>query len=282
MQIDGKVVVVTGAASGIGRGLALRFGREGARAVVAVDYDGDGAQAVADEIAAGQAGGSQVAGGQAGGQVGGWRPTTAASRRADVSVEADVAEVIERTEAEIGPIDLFCSNAGILVIGGQELPDDEWRRIFDVNVMGHIYAARHLVPRMLERGGGYLLNTCSAAGLLTQIGSAPYSVTKHAAVAFAEWLAVTYGDRGLKVSALCPQAVESKMTMGIEGGGVAGVDGMLTPEEVAEAVIEGLADERFLILPHPEVIDYFRRKASDYDRWLAGMRRLQARFGVQM
>ena len=149
--------------------------------------------------------------------------------------------------------------------------------------MAHIYAARHLVPRMLERGGGYLLNTCSAAGLLTQIGSAPYSVTKHAALAFAEWLAVTYGDRGLKVSALCPQAVESKMTDGHRaGGGVAGVDGMLTPDQVADAVVEGLADERFLILPHPEVVEYFRRKASDYDRWLAGMRRLQARFGIEM
>jgi short-subunit dehydrogenase len=138
------------------------------------------------------------------------------------------------------------------------------------------------VPRMTERGGGYLLNTCSAAGLLTQIGSAPYSVTKHAALALAEWLAVTYGDRGLKVSALCPQAVESGMTAGSEGGGVAGVDGMLTPVQVADAVIEGLGDERFLILPHPEVIEYFRRKASDYDRWIAGMRRLQSRFGIEM
>lgn len=262
MEIRDKVVVVTGAASGIGRGLALRFAAEGARAVVAVDFDGQGAADVADEIRAG----------------GG----TAEAMTADVSVDAEVAAVVERCETDLGPIDLFCSNAGILVIGGPELPDDEWRRIIDVNLMGHIYAARHLVPRMLERGGGYLLNTCSAAGLLTQIGSAPYSVTKHAALAFAEWLAITYGDRGLVVSALCPQAVASKMTMGIDGGGVAGVDGMLTPEQVADAVIEGLADERFLILPHPEVVEYFRRKASDYDRWLAGMRRLQARFGIEM
>ncbi len=148
--------------------------------------------------------------------------------------------------------------------------------------MAHVYAARNLVPKMVARGEGYLLNTASAAGLLTQIGSAPYSVTKHAALALAEWLAVTYGDRGLKVSALCPQAVESKMTAGVEGGGVAGIDGMLSPEEVADAVVAGLADERFLILPHPEVVEYFRRKADDYDRWLAGMRRLQARFGPQM
>ena len=262
MQIQDKVVVVTGAASGIGRGLARRFAAEGAAAVVAVDYDGPGAAAVADELAA--------------------TGTTTLGLTADVSREADLVAAIERTEDELGPIDLFCSNAGILAIGGAELPDDEWRRIIDVNLMAHVYAARHLVPRMIGRGGGYLLNTCSAAGLLTQIGSAPYSVTKHAAVGFAEWLAITYGDRGLKVSALCPQAVESKMTVGVEGGGVAGVDGMLTPDQVAEAVIEGLGDERFLILPHPEVIDYFRRKSSDYDRWLAGMRRLQARFGIEM
>ena len=262
MEVRDKLVVVTGAASGIGRGLARRFADEGARTVVVVDYDERGAEAVAQEI--GDAGGSAVA------------------MAADVSVDADVAAVIERCETDLGPIDLFCSNAGILVIGGQELPDDDWQRILGVNLMGHVYAARHLVPRMLDRGGGYLLNTCSAAGLLTQIGSAPYSVTKHAALSFAEWLAITYGDRGLKVSALCPQAVASKMTMGIEGGGVAGVDGMLTPEQVAESVVAGLADERFLILPHPEVLEYFRRKASDYDRWLAGMRRLQARFGIEL
>lgn len=262
MQIVDQVVVVTGAASGIGRGLARRFAAEGARAVVAVDYDGPGADALAQELVAS---GAQALGLQA-----------------DVTVEVALAGVIDQTEAMYGPIDLFCSNAGILVVGGEELPDDEWRRIIDVNVMAHVYAARNLVPKMVARGDGYLLNTCSAAGLLSQIGSAPYSVTKHAALAFAEWLAITHGDQGLKVSALCPQAVESKMTAGFEGGGVAGVDGMLTPEQVADAVIEGLADERFLILPHPEVLDYFRRKADDYDRWLSGMRRLQARFGPQM
>jgi NAD(P)-dependent dehydrogenase (short-subunit alcohol dehydrogenase family) len=261
MELTDKVVVVTGAASGIGRGLAHRFAAEGARAVVALDYDGDGAQVVADAIAAEHASVATLA------------------VRADVSVESDLVTAIEQTEAGFGPIDLFCSNAGILLIGGEEIPDDDWQRIIDINVMAHVHAARHLVPRMLERGGGYLLNTCSAAGLLTQIGSAPYSVTKHAALGFAEWLSVTYGDQGIVVSALCPQAVESKMTTGIEGGGVAGVDGMITPEQVADAVIEGLADERFLILPHPEVAEYFRRKAGDYDRWLAGMRRLQARFG---
>jgi NAD(P)-dependent dehydrogenase (short-subunit alcohol dehydrogenase family) len=266
MEIQDKVVVVTGAASGIGRGLARRFALEGAAVVVAVDYDLAGAQDLVDQL----------------GRDGATASVQARALRADVSVEADLVAVIDATEADHGPIDLFCSNAGILAIGGAELPDDEWRRILDVNVMAHVYAARHLVPRMIERGDGYLLNTCSAAGLLTQVGSAPYSVTKHAALGFAEWLAITYGDRGLKVSALCPQAVESKMTRGIDGGGVAGLDGMLTPEQVAEVVIEGLGDERFLILPHPEVIEYFRRKASDYDRWIGGMRRLQARFGLQM
>jgi NAD(P)-dependent dehydrogenase (short-subunit alcohol dehydrogenase family) len=262
MEITGKVIVVTGAASGIGRGLVRRFASEGAAAVVAVDHDGEGAGAVAEELA-----GTGVAG---------------LGLRADVSNEADLVAAIDRTETSFGPIDLFCSNAGILVIGGEQVPDDDWRRIFDVNVMAHIYAARHLVPRMTARGGGYLLNTCSAAGLLTQIGSAPYSVTKHAALGFAEWLAITYGEQGLVVSALCPQAVESKMTAGVEGGGVAGVDGMLSPEDVAQAVVDGLADESFLILPHPEVAEYFRRKADDYERWLRGMRRLQARFGPQM
>ncbi len=266
MQIEDQVVVVTGAASGIGRGLARRFAQEGARAVVALDFDETGVRSLVDELGADAA----TAG------------VATRARRVDVTVEADLVAAIEGTETEFGPIDLFCSNAGILAIGGAELPDDEWRRIIDVNLMAHVYAARHLVPRMIERGGGYLLNTCSAAGLLTQIGSAPYSVTKHAALGFAEWLAVTYGDRGLKVSALCPQAVESKMTAGVAGGGVAGVDGMLTPAQVADSVVEGLADERFLILPHPEVMDYFRRKASDYDRWIAGMRRLQARFGIEM
>jgi len=262
MEITDKVIVVTGAASGIGRGLARRFAAEGAAAVVAVDYDGDGATAVADELSA--------------------RGVASLGLQADVSIEADLVTAIDRTEDTFGPIDLFCSNAGILIIGGEQVPDDDWRRIFDVNVMAHIYAARHLIPRMTERGGGYLLNTCSAAGLLTQIGSAPYSVTKHAALAFAEWLAITHGEQGLKVSALCPQAVESKMTSGFEGGGVAGVDGMLSPEDVAQAVVEGLAAEQFLILPHPEVVEYFRRKADDYERWLRGMRRLQARFGPQM
>jgi NAD(P)-dependent dehydrogenase (short-subunit alcohol dehydrogenase family) len=254
MDVRDKTIVVTGAASGIGRALARRFAADGARTVVAADIDGDGAAAVATEV-----GGSAA--------------------RVDVSAEAEIAQLVDQVEREHGPIDLFCSNAGILAVGGHELADETWRRSLDVNVMAHVWAARHLVPRMLERGGGHLLNTASAAGLLIQIGSAPYTVTKHAAVGFAEWLAVTYGDRGIAVSVLCPQAVDTQMTAGIEGGGVAGVDGMLAPEAVADAVIQGLAAERFLILPHPEVAEYERRKAADRERWLTGMRRLQARFG---
>ena len=254
MDLKGKIIVVTGAASGIGRALARRFAAEGAKAVVCVDRNEAGAQETAAEIGG-------------------------AAFRVDVSQEAEIAGLIETVERDIGPIDLFCSNAGILLIGGPEVPNDDWQRIWEINVMAHVLAARHLVPRMLARGGGYLLQTASAAGLLSQVGSAPYAVTKHAAVAFAEWLAITYGDRGLTVSVLCPQAVRTAMTDGIPGGGVAGIDGMLEPDLVAGAVIEGLAAERFLILPHPEVAEYVRRKGEDVERWLRGMRRLQARFG---
>jgi NAD(P)-dependent dehydrogenase (short-subunit alcohol dehydrogenase family) len=255
MQVRDRVCVVTGAASGIGRALARRFASDGARAVVLVDRDAKGAEAVAESV----------------GGVG---------MQADVGREDDIRRVIDDVETRSGPIDLFCSNAGILIAGGPEVANDDWQRIWDINVMAHVLAARHLVPRMLARGGGYLLQTASAAGLLSQVGSAPYAVTKHAAVAFAEWLAITYGDRGLKVSVLCPQAVRTAMTDGIPGGGVAGLDGMLEPDLVADAVIEGLAAERFLILPHPEVAEYVRRKGEDVERWLRGMRRLQARFGA--
>lgn len=253
MRIAGRTIVVTGAASGIGRALARRFAADGARQVVAADVDEAAARAVADEV-----GGSAF--------------------RVDVGRSDEVERLVDTVEREAGPIDLFCSNAGILVLGGPECADEAWQRIWQVNVMAHVFAARALLPRMLARGGGALLQTASAAGLLTQIGSAPYAVTKHAAVAFAEWLSITYGDRGIHVSVLCPQAVRTRMTEGTEGGGVAGVDGMIEPDDVAVAAVEGLAEERFLILPHPSVAEYERRRAADRERWIRGMRRLQARF----
>ena len=167
---------------------------------------------------------------------------------------------------------------GIFTPGDENVSTEAWQQIWDINVMAHVFAARAVLPSMLERGEGYLLNTSSAAGLLSQVGSAPYAVTKHAAIGFAEWLSITYGDRGIKVSALCPQAVRTAMTADSEEGGVAGLDGMLEPDQLADTVIDTLAEERFLVLPHPEVLTYMQRKAGDYDRWLKGMRRLQERF----
>ncbi|MDZ4375796.1 MAG: SDR family oxidoreductase [Phenylobacterium sp.] len=252
MQLKDKIVVVTGAASGIGRALAIRFAREGAKAVICADRDEPGAK----ETAA-------MCGGRA--------------IRTDVSVEADIKGLIDTVEAEVGPIDLFCSNAGIGVSGGAEAADADWQRIWDINVMAHVWAARHLVPLMAARGGGYLLNTASAAGLLSQIGSAPYAVTKHAAVGLAEWLSITHGDQGIKVSVLCPQAVRTAMTAG-NPDGVASIDGMMEPDVLAEATVRSLEKEEFLVLPHPEVLQYMRNKTNDYDRWLGGMRKLNRRF----
>ena len=249
MQIAGKVVVVTGGASGIGAALCRRFAKERAQGVVVADRDAEGAERVAKEID-----GLAVA--------------------TNVAIESDVKRLVEHAIARFGPIDLFCSNAGIAIDGGFEVPDSEWRRIIDINFMAHVYAARAVVPGMLERGQGYLLTTASAAGLMTQIGSAPYAVTKHMAVAFAEWLAVTHGDAGLKVSCLCPQGVRTGMLNENSGPDFLRA-GMIEPERVADCVIEGLASEQFLILPHPEVREFMQRKAGDYDRWLRGMRRLQ-------
>jgi NAD(P)-dependent dehydrogenase (short-subunit alcohol dehydrogenase family) len=260
MKLYGKCVVVTGAAGGIGAALARRFAAEGARAVVVADRDPNGIESVAGAINAETS-------------------SEALASVCDVTKESELRELVSTTEARFGPIDLFCSNAGVISLGGADASDQDWRLSLDVNVMAHVYAARILVPVMIERGGGYLLQTASAAGLLTQLGSAPYSVTKHAALALAEWLAITYGDQGLKVSVLAPQAVRTAMTAGVIDGGVAGVDGMLEPDAVAEAVVAGLDAESFLILPHPQVLEYFRRKASDYERWLNGMRRLQSQFG---
>ena len=255
MEIKDRIVVVTGAASGIGRALAQRFAREGAKRVICSDINAEGVKAVAAEV-------------------GGRAFVT------NVAKEADIQSMIETVEAEEGPIDLFCSNAGIGYGGGAEVSDERWQRIWDINLMAHVWAARHLVPRMTERGGGYLLNTASAAGLLSQVGSAPYAVTKHAAVALAEWLSITHGDDGIKVSVLCPQAVRTAMTAG-NPDGVASVDGMLEPEDAAEACVRAIEAETFLVLPHPQVLDYMRRKTDNYDRWLGGMRKLNRKFGAR-
>ena len=252
MKLAGKVVVVTGGGNGIGRALCRRFAAEGAKAIVVADVNGAAARQVADEI-----GGTAVA--------------------ADVSREADVAALVTQTIARHGGIDLFCSNAGIAVNGDEHTPDAEWARCWDVNVMAHVYAARAVIPHMLERGGGYLLQTVSAAGLLTHPQSATYAVTKHASLAFAEWISMTYGDRGIVVSALCPQGVRTDMLRRAEAEGTRRsflLDSALEPEQVADDVVKGLEAERFLILPHGEVAEYVRRKATDPDRWLRGMRRL--------
>jgi NAD(P)-dependent dehydrogenase (short-subunit alcohol dehydrogenase family) len=253
MKVSGKVVVVTGGASGIGKALVERFHREGARAIVVADLNGEGARRVAESV----------------GGIG---------MRADVSIEADVAALAREAESRFGRIDLFCSNAGVSVRDAD--PDNAasadnagWALGWGVNVMAHVYAARACLPAMIARGDGYFLNTVSAAGLLSQIGSAVYSTTKHAAVGFAESLAITHRQHGVRVSILCPQAVDTPMLGGARGS--QNVDGVLSPDAVADSVVEGLDQENFLILPHPQVLTYMQRKTGDYDRWIRGMARLR-------
>jgi NAD(P)-dependent dehydrogenase (short-subunit alcohol dehydrogenase family) len=254
MDVAGKVVVVTGGASGIGRALAERFADDGAKGVVVADLDQEGATDVATDL------GNAIAIG------------------CDVADPAHADVLIGAAEQAFGPVDLFCANAGVAV--GEDLagPSD-WDLAINVNVRAHISAAERLLPGWLERGSGYFLTTASAAGIVSQIGSAPYAVTKHAAVAFAEWLSITYGERGVGVSCLCPMGVNTPLLNSDDNVAtrvVTAAARVLEPEDVADAVVEGLRDGRFLILPHPEVREYFQRKAADYDRWLAGMRRLQA------
>jgi NAD(P)-dependent dehydrogenase (short-subunit alcohol dehydrogenase family) len=255
MNVSGRVVVVTGGANGIGRALCERFQREAASKVVVADLDGDGAAAVARSI-------------------------DGAGYRCDVAREGDILHLVDATEDRFGPIDLFCSNAGIatgfdaLSENAAGASNDEWQRSWAVNVMAHVYAARILVPRMRTRGGGYFLNTVSAAGLLSQVGSAVYSTTKHAAVGFAENLAISHRAHGIRVSILCPQAVDTAMLRSLPAGPQA-LDGVMTAEGVADAAIEGLERETFLILPHAQVAGYMRNKVENYDRWISGMARLQ-------
>ena len=248
MDIADKIVVVTGAANGIGRALCSAFAAQGAKAIVCVDRDATALASIAHEI-------------------------NGFPFIVDVTKEDQITAMIADVEDSIGPIDLFCSNAGVYAPGGAEAPDDDWQRLWDVNVMAHVWAARHMMPRMVARGGGYLLNTASAAGLLNQIGSAPYGVTKHAAVGLSEWLAMTHGDNGIKVSVLCPQAVRTAMIEGFEDG-VAAIDGLLEPDQIATACVEAIRAETFLVLPHEGVLEYMRHKAADYDRWIGGMRKL--------
>jgi NAD(P)-dependent dehydrogenase (short-subunit alcohol dehydrogenase family) len=250
MQIKDKVVVITGAASGIGKGLAERFKAEGARGLALADMNGDGVHAVANGLGA-------------------------MSMQCDVGDEDQIKALVAETEKQLGPIDIFCSNAGILREGDEDQSDKDINDSWQINTMSHVYAARAVAPGMAERGSGYLLNTSSAAGILIQVDSAAYTMSKHAAVGLAEFLAAKYNSKGVKVSVLCPQGVYSGMTTGREGRPAA-ADGMLTPEDVAEAVVQGMAAEQFLIFPHEIVFEYMRRKADDRDRWLRGMSRVRA------
>lgn len=248
--LDGAGVVVTGAGQGIGRAIARRLAQTGARVVVN-DLDADAAAEVADEVD-----GLAVPG--------------------DAAADDGVRHLVATATEHLGDIDVYCANAGVAPEGGPDAPEEAWAQAWDVNVMAHVRASRLLVPRWLERGSGRFVATVSAAGLLTMLGSAPYSATKHAALAYAEWLSATYGRHGIVVQCLCPQGVRTRM---LEDTGAAGDvllrDGALEPEQVAEALWEGLQDDRFLVLPHPEVHGYYAARAADTDRWLAGMRRLQ-------
>jgi NAD(P)-dependent dehydrogenase (short-subunit alcohol dehydrogenase family) len=250
LELQDKIVVITGAGSGIGRALAVRFHAEGAKKIVAVDINLSNAQDTADMV-------------------------NGVAMMADVAKDDDICRVIEETETNVGAIDLFCSNAGVAIGEGIDSPNSEWQASWDINVMSHVYAARHLVPRMVTRGGGYFLNTSSAAGLLNQIGGAAYGVTKHAAVGFGEWLAIHHKHEGIKVSMLCPQAVRTPMTaVDNEAIAAAASNGMIEPEELANCVVEELRKESFLILPHDIVLEYMRNKTTNYDRWIGGMNKL--------
>jgi NAD(P)-dependent dehydrogenase (short-subunit alcohol dehydrogenase family) len=253
MDIRGKVAIVTGGASGIGAGMAQRFAAEGARGVVVADVNLERAEGVA-------------------------RPIGAVAVRCDVSREADIQALVATTRQRFGQVDIYMSNAGILGhAGGIELEDALWEKMWQIHAMAHVWAARAVVPEMVARGEGYFLVTASAAGLLNIVESAPYGVTKHAAVAFAEWLRIAYGRRGVRVLCLCPQSVQTDMVTG--DGGSAGHDGILTPAQVAEDVVAAMRDEKFLVLPHPEVARYFLNKAQDYDRWIGGMQKM---YGLHM
>ena len=252
MEISGKNVVITGGASGIGKALAKAFKSAGANYVLIADQNEENGKAVSKEL-------------------------DVKFIKTNVAKESEIIELIKTANEDSGIIDIFCSNAGI---GGEpmllDVSTEDWQNIWEINVMSHIFAAKNVLPQMLEQGSGYLMNTSSAAGLLTQVGLAPYSVTKAAALSLAEWIKITYGSKGIGVSCLCPQAVKTPMTE--NGAGTAGVDGTIETEECAAAVLEAIKKEQFLITPHEEVLEYIKRKATDYDRWIGGMQRLQGKF----
>jgi NAD(P)-dependent dehydrogenase (short-subunit alcohol dehydrogenase family) len=259
MPVADRVIVVTGGGNGIGKALCERFHAEGARKVVVADLEEEAAQAVAAAVD-----GDAFA--------------------VNVRDESQIQAMVQAVQERYGHIDLFCSNAGIIAMDGEpwwatSAPNETWQAMWDIHVMAHVYAARACLPGMIERGEGHFLNTVSAAGLLNQIGDAAYSTTKHAAIGFAESLAITHGDDGIGVSVLCPQAVATRM-IGDTDGGSAAVDGILSAEQVAQETVLGLDSGQFLILPHKEVIEYRQRKAQDYDRWLGGMRKLRRSVGV--
>jgi NAD(P)-dependent dehydrogenase (short-subunit alcohol dehydrogenase family) len=252
MDIRDKVAVVTGGASGIGAGMAQRFAQEGARGVVVADVNLERALGVAAGIG-----------------------STALAVRCDVSREADIQALVRAARERFSRIDIYFSNAGILgPMGGVEIEDPIWDKMWQIHGMAHVWAARAVMPEMVERGEGYFLVTASAAGLLNIVESAPYGVSKHAAVAIAEWLRIAYGRKGVRVSCLCPQAVQTDMTR--DGTGSAGINGVVTPEQVADVVVQTMREEKFLALPHPEVAKYLQAKGQDYDRWLGGMQKLYA------
>ncbi|MFN0161755.1 MAG: SDR family oxidoreductase [Burkholderiales bacterium] len=268
MKLADRTIAITGAASGIGRALALRFAAEGPKGLVLADLPRHSAtlDALARDISAG---------------VGVASAAPAIAVPADIGDEAGVKAVVTAAQARFGHIDVFCSNAGIIRDGTEAAPDAEWTASWNVHVMAHVWAARAVVPGMRERGTGYLLNTASAAGLLTSLPSATYAVTKHAAIALAEYLAIQHGDAGVRVSVLCPQAVDTPMIQGRSGAAAAANDGVMSPAALADCVVAGIDAEEFLILPHPQVLEYFQRKAQGYDRWLSGMRKFAARLGIK-
>ena len=262
MKLNDKNIVITGAASGIGRALAIRFASEGPRGLVLADLPDrrDALEQLAAQISAGQD----------------TKAAPAIGIGCNVGDETDVQALVARAEQQFGPVDVFCSNAGLIRDGTEQTPDSDWNLNWQVHVMAHVYAARAVLPGMRARGEGYLLNTASAAGLITSLPSATYAVSKHAAIALAEWLAIQHGDAGIKVSVLCPQAVDTPMIQGRAGSAAARNDGVISASDLADVVVKGMDAETFLILPHPQVVEYFQRKASGYDRWIAGMRRFAA------